>query len=68
MKVPKYIQNALIKRIKAAIAFNDSDLKVSQWCESHGIETKSYDTFGGVEAIVNPYDSVNRILKKIVEK
>lgn len=70
MKAPKYIIRALQERVNAAIKFNNADYVVSQWLEKNDIDVETYDTYGGVEAIVNPVDSQRRILSAIdkVEK
>lgn len=65
MEIPRHIKASLDKREKAAKMFNEHDLIVSQWCMNNGVELEEYDCFGGVEAIVNPYDSKKRILEAI---
>jgi len=56
MRIPKYIDDALRKRTKAAQAFNKYDWIVSHWLDDHGIgdEIDTANTHGGVESIVNP--------------
>ncbi|MBQ8218535.1 MAG: hypothetical protein IJZ79_02185 [Bacilli bacterium] len=66
MNVPKYIENALEMRAKHAEQFNHYDFIISNWIEKHDVITESCDTRGGVESIVNPYASSNRVLQAIL--
>lgn len=67
MKIPKYIDEALEKRTKAANLFCHYDLIVSRWLGNNGFanEIDSADFFGGVESLVNPEDSEERIREAI---
>lgn len=62
--IPKYIENALRRRTKAAVSFGENDSILSRYIERHPelLETiDSEDYFGGVESIINPYDSEIRV-------
>lgn len=67
MKIPKYIDDALKKRTKAANGFNRYDYVVSEWIDKHGlagfVDTSCFH--GGVEAIVNPEDAEREIREVI---
>ena len=67
MRVPKRIYELIDKRAKAADKFNEYDLELSFWLDEHGIETENYDIHGGVESIVNPWESARRI-KQALER
>lgn len=63
MNVPKYIYDVIEKRATAADRFNHYDYVLSEWLEKHGICAEPWDTRGGVESIVNPWSSADRIIK-----
>lgn len=65
MKCPKYIEDALNKRAKAAIQFNKYDSLVSRWINKNNIYVESENTFGGVDAIMHPEESKKVILEAI---
>lgn len=68
MRIPKYIDEALKKRTKAANDFNKFDLIVSEWICKHGFD-EDIDTacfHGGVESIVNP-ESAEYEIREAVE-
>lgn len=67
MKIPKNIENAIEQRAKAAERFNHYDYVISEWINNNGICAESYDTYGGVESIVNPWESASRLKKSIME-
>lgn len=68
MLVPNYIKQLLTRRERAAMIFNECDYKISEWCTKHQIELEECDCFGGVESIVHPSDSKERILEAIHKK
>lgn len=70
MKIPKYIDEALKKRTKAAEAFTEHDWTVSEWLDKNGIADNldSEDFHGGVESVVNPRNSERRIREAILSK
>ena len=62
--VPKYIEDALRRRTKAAVSFNENDLILSRYIDRHPELLEmidSEDFHGGVESIVNPQDSEKRV-------
>lgn len=68
MKIPKYIEKALDDRVKAADKLNSADLIISEFIEKHDINVEDYDYRDGVEAIVNPDASAERIREAIKNK
>ena len=68
MKIPKFIEKALNDRVSAATKFNNADLIISEWCDKNGIYLESHDCYGGVESLVNPYESAERISQAIRSK
>lgn len=64
MKIPKYIEEALKMRIKAANNFNRYDIIVSQWCIEHNVT--SDDICGAIDSIVNPEQSAEQVRKDIL--
>ena len=70
MKIPKYIDQALKKRTKAAEAFTEHDWTVSEWLDKNGVadDIELEDFHGGVEAIVNPRECEQRIREAILSK
>jgi hypothetical protein len=68
LKTPKYIDKALRLRTKYACLLDDQCRIVDGWLDHNEIECESYDTHGGVELYVNPYDSESRIRECIKEK
>lgn len=70
MEIPKYIDNALKKRTKAAETFNHYDWIVSEWIDKHGLadDIDAADFHGGVESIVSPDVSERSIRTAILQK
>lgn len=70
MKIPKYIDRALMMRSKAACQFSKYDYIVSSWLSKNGFYdcVDSSDFHGGVESIVNPHDSEDRIREAILKR
>jgi hypothetical protein len=68
MKVPKYIEQALNKRVKGACMVMESDRIITNFIEKYGIVCDFEDYCGGVEIYSNPYDSAERILEAIRQK
>lgn len=68
MRIPKYINKYLDRRAMHAAKFFDYGYEVDQWLKKNGIEIDSYDGCTGVESIVNPYESIERIREAIVNK
>ena len=70
MKIPKYIDEALKKRTKAAEMFLSNDLIVSNWIAEHGLadDIDTCDFYGGVESLINSRESEQRIRSAILIK
>lgn len=68
MKCPKYIKNALDKRMKAAQQFIHYDLIVSKYIDEHDLDVDSCHYYSGCESIVNPESSCHSIMRAIEEK
>ena len=66
MKIPKYIEEALRKRSKASVMLSKFDYIVTKFIEEHDIDVDEYDYNGGCEAIINPYESEERIKTAIL--
>ena len=66
MKIPKYIEEALRKRSKASVMLSKFDYIVTKFIEEHNIYVDEYDYNGGCEAIINPYESEERIKTAIL--
>lgn len=64
MKIPKYIEEALKMRIKAANNFNRYDYIVSHWCIEHNVTSE--EICGAIESIVHPEDSAEQVRKDIL--
>ena len=69
MKIPKYIEKALKDRVNAANKWNEADSIISIFLVKKGLDEKvdTSDFFGGVEGIVNPENSADRIRTAIKE-
>lgn len=59
MKIPKYIDEALKKRAKAANEFVKYDIIVSEWCVKHNVQSE--DINGAVDSVVNADDSAKQV-------
>lgn len=68
MKVPKYIEDALERRARAAESWEKHDRIVTEFIEKNSIDAPLEDYCGGVEAIVHPWDSARTILECIERK
>lgn len=68
MKIPKEVENALKRRVNAAIKWNEADIIVSRFIDENGIDCESFDYHGGVESLVNPIDSAYRVRQAIRAK
>lgn len=70
MKIPKYIDEALKRRTKAAIMFDNNDLIISEWIEKNGLtdDVDTSDIYGGAESIVHPEESERNIREAILRK
>ena len=70
MKIPKYINEALRMRTKTAQRFLNYDFIVSRWILDNKIDEylETEDFCGGVESIMNPQDSEDRIREAILKR
>lgn len=70
MNIPKYIEKALNDRVKAAYKFIEADNIISEYLEKHNFDedVDTSDFRGGVEALVNPDASAERIRQAILDK
>lgn len=68
MKIPKYIENALDRRVRAAETLSDMDKIITDFINDNGIEAEECDYLTGVEMYANPCASAERIRKAIKEK
>lgn len=65
MKIPKYIDNALIQRRKLACKLDNYCQIVDEWLDKNNIEVPCEDSHGGVELYVNPIESELSIRESI---
>ena len=65
MKIPAKVENALKRRVNAALKWWEADYIISDFLNENGIECDSEDYSGGVEAISNPGESADRIREAI---
>ncbi len=68
MKIPKEIENALKRRVRAAETLLETDHIISNFIEENGIEEEECDYLTGVEMYANPRASDYRIRKSIRAK
>lgn len=66
MKIPKYIDEALSKRRKAAMQLSKYDAVVSDFIIKNQIDVDTQDYGGGVEMYSNPSESEQTIRKAIL--
>lgn len=68
MKIPREIETALRRRVKAAIELNSADFVISKFIRENDIEAEECDYCTGVEMYSNPYESADRIREAIKAK
>jgi len=66
MKIPKYIEHALIQRRKSAIRFTKLDSIISNYCDKHKIEAESI--YCHSESLLNPYEAEQEVKEAILAK
>lgn len=66
MKIPKYIDDALVKRRKAAIKLLDYDSIVTTFINNNQLDVDFEDYDGGCEIFLNPYDSEQAVRQAIL--
>lgn len=67
MEIPMSILRALDVRENAAYDFMDSNSKITEFLDKYGIEVDPCD-IDGAEALYNPTDSKNEIIRAIKDK
>lgn len=67
MKIPLYIEQALKRREKAALALMSADYIITDYIDKHNIEVETYDYATGVEMYSNPTASADRVRQAIAE-
>lgn len=67
MKIPLYIEQALKRREKAALALMSADYIITDYIDKHNIEVETYDYATGVEMYANPKESADRVRQAIAE-
>lgn len=67
MEIPMSILRALDVRENAAYDFMDSNSKITEFLDEYGIEVDPCD-IDGAEALYNPTDSKNEIIRAIKDK
>ena len=67
MRIPKYVEEAINRRTRAAIAWINADTLISNFIHKNGLEDviDTADYAGGVEGIMNPEESGERIKQAI---
>lgn len=68
MEIPKYIEKLINRRANLASQFLEVDNKLSKWIENNGIELDRAYYYGGVESLINPWDSARRVEQAIKDK
>lgn len=67
MKIPKYIDDLLERRAKAAMDFIAADVKISAWLDQHNIVVSADDINTGALSLCEPYNSIDNIRNCIEE-
>lgn len=68
MKIPKYIEDLIERRVRAAKDLQKYDRKLTDWLISHNIPVDDEDYLMGYEVYTNPKASAQRILTAILDK
>ena len=68
MKIPKYIDELLKKRAKAAEQFRATDVKIQDWLEKNNIAVSNDDIATGAVSLCEPYTSIENIRECIRDK
>lgn len=70
MEIPKNIEKLINDRVKAVEKFDKADGLLTYWICKNGLadDIDSYDFAGGVESIVHPRESAERIRQAILAK
>lgn len=67
MRIPKYIDEALIKRRKTAVKLANCDEIVTDFIIKHNIDVDFEDYCGGAEMYSNPYASEQAVREAILK-
>lgn len=68
MKIPKFIDEALKRRVNAAIRFIESDCIVSAFIEKNEIEVDTANYGLGYDTLLNPERSAAEVREAILKK
>lgn len=68
MKIPKYIDQMLEQRAKAALTFTACDSKLAKWLDKNNIQVPSDDILTGACSLIEPYGSIDIIRECILKK
>lgn len=68
MRVPKYVKDALRRRVKAAVDFDLADAVVSDFIRKNNIDVDLCDYGSGSEVYANPKAAAKRIIDAIERK
>lgn len=68
MKIPKYIENMIIRRKKLAEQLDLVSYELDSWLDKNKIECETCDTHTGVEIYCNPSASAERVRQAILNK
>lgn len=68
MKIPKYIDQLLEQRAKAALTFILCDTKIVKWLDKNNIQVSSDDILTGACSLTEPYSSIDSIRECILKK
>lgn len=68
MKIPKYIEQALKRRVQLAIQLDNACNIVDEFISKNGLENEidTADWLGGVEIYVNPRESAENVKAAIL--
>nr|DAJ50989.1 MAG TPA: hypothetical protein [Caudoviricetes sp.] len=68
MKIPKYIDQLLEQRAKAALTFISCDSKLVEWLDKNNIRVPDDDILTGACSLMEPYGSIDIIRECILKK
>lgn len=68
MKIPKYIDKLIERRVKLAESLNSADYLLSEFIVKNKIDVAEYDYATGIEMYANPCASAERIREAIRNK
>ena len=68
MKIPKYVDQLLEQRAKAALTFTSCDSKIAEWLDKNNIQVPSDDILTGTCSLMEPYGSIDIIRECILKK